>query len=765
MDPVAVAALRSWSFSPWLLGSWLLLLVVYLRGFHRVEQQMPERFACWRAAAFIVGSLVPVVAVTSPLDAFAGLLLQVHMLQHLLLTMVAPPLLWLGAPAVPLLRGLPRWLRKDVLGPFLGAAALQRLARRVTHPVVCWIGFVLTIWVWHVPALYEMALRSPAWHAVEHACFLTAGLLFWWPVVQPWPSEPVWPRWALIPYLLLADVQNTVFSALFTFIDRVIYPSYASGPRLWGITALGDQAAAGAIMWVPGSILFLVPVGWIIMEWLGPRKVQAVAADESTVQPIAWGMRTRRARRWRRWDLLKAPLLGTAIRWPYFRRVAQILMLLVAAVVVADGFLGPQVSPMNLAGVLPWTYWRGFGVLALLAVGNVFCMACPFTLPRDLSRRLLPAQWRWPGVLRSKWLAVVLVVIYLWIYEVFSLWDRPLWTAGIILAYFSVAFVVDGLFRGASFCKYVCPIGQFHFAQSLLSPLEVAVRDPSACRRCATFDCLRGNEHQRGCELGLFQPKKAGNFDCTFCLDCVHACPHDNVGVLAIAPGRELLRDGYRSSVGRWSRRPDIIVLVLVLVVGAFLNAAAMVAPVRAAEAWLASHFGAAGQSTGFTLLLVFGLAVGLAGAALCALAGRVFARERLQWATLISRFAPTLIPLGASMWCAHFGFHLATGVATAVPVVQRVASAAGTSFLGSPDWGAACAAPPAGWLLQLEILVLDAGLLLTLYCAWRVAKSLVYRVRPALALMLPWAGFAVALYAVGVWILFQPMQMRGMLH
>ena len=98
------------------------------------------------------------------------------------------------------------------------------------------------------------------WHDVQHICFLGTGLLFWWPVVQPWPSRLRWPRWTMIPYLLLADIQNTALSAFLIFSERVLYPTYAAVPRLWGISVLDDQAAAGAIMWVPGSVIFLVPV-------------------------------------------------------------------------------------------------------------------------------------------------------------------------------------------------------------------------------------------------------------------------------------------------------------------------------------------------------------------------------------------------------------------------------------------------------------------------------------------------------------------------
>ena len=148
---------------------------------------------------------------------------------------------------------------------------------------------------------------------------------------------------------------------------------------------------------------------------------------------------------------------------------------------------------MNLAGVLPWIHWRGLVVLGLLAAGNVFCMACPFMLPRTLARRWLPQGRSWPRRLRSKWLAVVLLVGS----SSGPTRRSPSGTArggppGSSLAYFAAAFVIDGFFRGASFCKYVCPIGQFNFVQSLVSPLEVKVRDPDVCASCRTKDCIRG---------------------------------------------------------------------------------------------------------------------------------------------------------------------------------------------------------------------------------------------------------------------------------
>jgi polyferredoxin len=191
------------------------------------------------------------------------------------------------------------------------------------------------------------------------------------------------------------------------------------------------------------------------------------------------------------------------------RRCAQWTLLLLAAAIVIDGLFGPRTSAMNLAGVLPWTHWRGFIVLALLLAGNIFCWSCPFMLPRELAKKLRFDTWPWPHALRSKWLAVGLLVLFLWSYEALALWDSPWWTAWIILGYFGAAFTIDACFTGATFCKWVCPIGQFHFVESMCSPRAVAVRDEAVCRTCETHDCINGGPGGRGCGTGLYSPPSA----------------------------------------------------------------------------------------------------------------------------------------------------------------------------------------------------------------------------------------------------------------
>ena len=726
----------------------------------------------------------------SPIEPFAALLLQVHMLQHLLLMMVAPPLLWLGTPLFPLFRGLPQPVRTYWVAPLLRSPVLRTLFGLLTHPAVAALPlFVTSTWLWHAPAVYELALRSSGWHYCQHFCFLVTGLLFWYPVVRPYPSQPRWSLWLLLPYLFLADLQNTILSALLTFSNHVLYPYYLQVPRLGQVSALEDQAAAGVLMWVPGSLAFLLPlfgIGFRLLYGQEPDKETRRHGDMETwrqggketwrhgdmeTRPKALGGRIplpligsmQSSVSLSPFDLMRVPLLGRFLKWRHARLAMQLPLVALAGVLILDGLRGPQVGPMNLASVLPWIHWRGLLILSLLAAGNFFCMACPILVPRTLARRWLPTGRSWPRWLRSKWLAVVLLAVFLWAYEAFSLWDSPWWTAWLVLSYFVLAFVIDGFFRGATFCKYLCPIGQFNFVQSLVSPLEVKVRDPEICAACRTKDCIRGRDGIPGCELHLFQPRKAGNMDCTFCLDCIHACPHDNIGMPARPPGSDLWHDADRSGVGPLGKRPDLAVLVVVVVFGAFANAAGMVGPVQAGRDWLSSVFGRSTPLLVISLFYFLGILVlpllAVGGAAVLS---RRWGQLTASWFQVATRYSYALIPLGFSMWLAHYSFHLLTSYDTVVPTTQRFVADLGWPVLGQPHWVAACCRPVVDWLPRLEILFLDVGLLLSLYTGYRLALAQSPRLSQALWVLAPWALLLTVLFAAGIWLVFQPMQMRG---
>jgi cytochrome c oxidase assembly factor CtaG len=238
MDPIATAVLASWTLDWGTLCLLLAIAALYLRGWQRLHTELPHKYTTGKLSSFAGGLLAIVLALESPVDAFGALLLQAHMVQHLLLIAVAPPLLLLGQPVLPLMRGLPRWLFKDALGPFLSSGELKQIGRAIVHPIVTWLALSAALIVWHLPRFYDLALRSPGWHQAEHACFFWSALLFWWPVIGVWPSDPIWPKWAMIPYLLAAGMVNMGLSAVLSFSDHVLYAPYALAPRLWGISAL-----------------------------------------------------------------------------------------------------------------------------------------------------------------------------------------------------------------------------------------------------------------------------------------------------------------------------------------------------------------------------------------------------------------------------------------------------------------------------------------------------------------------------------------------
>jgi cytochrome c oxidase assembly factor CtaG len=199
-------------------------------------------------------------------------LLIVHMVQHLLLMTVAAPSILLGAPAIVLLQSLPPRFRYGVLAPLMRSSPVHGVGRIVTHPAFCWLASTATVIGWHVPVLFQLGMQSEGWHKVEHASFLAAGLLFWWPVVQPWPSLARWPRWSVPLYLFLATLPCDALSAFLTFCNRVVYPHYLSAHRHFNISPLGDQESAGALMWVWVTFAYLVPAAVVTIQMLSPRR-------------------------------------------------------------------------------------------------------------------------------------------------------------------------------------------------------------------------------------------------------------------------------------------------------------------------------------------------------------------------------------------------------------------------------------------------------------------------------------------------------------
>jgi cytochrome c oxidase assembly factor CtaG len=192
------------------------------------------------------------------------------MVQHLLLMTVAAPLILLGAPVASIGYGLPEHFVTKFLVPLVQHPGFRSVGDVITQPVVCWLAGTVTVLAWHIPAIFELAMRSYLWHEIQHAAFFTAGVLFWWPVIGCWPTLVKTPAWSVPLYLFLATFPCDALSAFLTFCDRVVYASYLSAPRLAAISPLQDQEIAGALMWVWVEFFYLVPAVVISIRLLSP---------------------------------------------------------------------------------------------------------------------------------------------------------------------------------------------------------------------------------------------------------------------------------------------------------------------------------------------------------------------------------------------------------------------------------------------------------------------------------------------------------------
>jgi len=213
------------------------------------------------------------LASESPIAAYDHRLLTFHMIKHLLLMTFAPPLVLLGEPVKVFQKDLPR-LAANAFRRVSRWAIVRGVTRTLRRPAVCWFASAMTLLVWHVPAVFALGMCSEIWHAVEQFTFLVAGLMFWWPVVRPWPHASMTTPWSILLYLFLATLPCDILSGFLVFSDRIAYPAYASTPPMFGFSPLGDQQCAAALMWTCVTLVYLVPAAAISITLLRPNAVQ-----------------------------------------------------------------------------------------------------------------------------------------------------------------------------------------------------------------------------------------------------------------------------------------------------------------------------------------------------------------------------------------------------------------------------------------------------------------------------------------------------------
>ncbi|MEP6680235.1 MAG: cytochrome c oxidase assembly protein [Chloroflexota bacterium] len=262
--PQLPGILLQWRFEPLAIGGAALAAAAYLWAVGRVRQAHsahphPER----RRWFFLAGLATLALALASPIEAYEGQLFSVHMLQHMLIELVAAPLLLAGAPVTLALRAASPWLRRRLL-----AILQSRVVHLISFPVVAWVLFAAVNWGWHFSVLYNQALENPWLHYVEHASFLAAALLFWWPVLGVDPSPWRMPHPVRLLYLFVAMPQNSFLGVALLSAGSVLYPHYVTNLRPWGPTPLDDQRLGGTLMWVGGDLAFLAGMVVVIAGWM-----------------------------------------------------------------------------------------------------------------------------------------------------------------------------------------------------------------------------------------------------------------------------------------------------------------------------------------------------------------------------------------------------------------------------------------------------------------------------------------------------------------
>jgi putative membrane protein len=286
MNPTLTVLLLSWSWRPEIILTLSLGAAIHLAGRRHLQQRGGgEIVATWRSVSYLGGLAVVWIALMSPIDVLAGQFFYMHMIQHLLLVMIAPPLLLVANPLPIMMWGLPSPLRREVGHALKPGATVRRILRAVTGPGPAWLMFVFALVGWHDSGAYDAALRSELVHDAEHLSFFITAMLFWWHVTGAAPHiHKRLSRGMRTVYVLSVIPPNMIIGLTLSFATEPVYSYYTTVPRPGGMSLLQDQMLGGVLMWIPGSMMYIIAALVLIAQIL--RQAETATAETATDESV-----------------------------------------------------------------------------------------------------------------------------------------------------------------------------------------------------------------------------------------------------------------------------------------------------------------------------------------------------------------------------------------------------------------------------------------------------------------------------------------------
>ncbi len=464
-----------------------------------------------------------------------------------------------------------------------------------------------------------------------------------------------------------------------------------------------------------------------------------------------------------RFDLLSIAWVRTALYSRMFRFVLQAVVSALFLLVIAAGLFGHQNPALNIAPILTWTIWWGLLIIFIMFAGKGWCYVCPWDAIAGWTERLrfwkksddgLSLGWKWPKIVRNILIATVMFVGLTWIELGFGVTMKPRVTAYLAIGMLLMAVVSALLFDRKSFCRYGCLVGRVSGLYALFAGTEVRHKSAAVCKACSGKECVTGSETAYGCPTFLYPGKLSTNTYCIQCMECVQACPHDNMAVNLRPWGSDLVVEGK-------PRADEAYLALLMLAITGFHGLT--MTPVWQQFVDGIRDVGGFGRIVGFSIgmgvLMLAPIAIYAALVGVSVKVGRVHATRPLTYRDYFIRYAYALLPIALFYHIAHNLEHL---LMEGPKVVAMISDPFGWGWnvLGTASW----TVPPMIslsrlWVLQVFLVLV--GHVYSLWIAQKTSLRLFGTARGAFRSQLPMLVGMICFSVFSLWLLKQPMEMR----